>query len=58
MYKPFNSQDSVLLLIDHQVGTMGWVGSTTFDAMKRNALLLAKTAAVTGMPTVLPSSME
>ena len=58
MYKPFNSQNSVLLLIDHQVGTMGWVGSTPFDTMKRNALLLAKTAAATGIPTVLTSSME
>lgn len=58
MYKPFSSKDSILLLIDHQVGTMGWVGSTSFDAMKRNALLLAKTAAATGIPTVLTSSME
>lgn len=58
MYQPFNSQDSVLLLIDHQVGTMGWVGSTSFDTMKKNALLLAKTAAAIGIPTVLTSSME
>lgn len=56
MYQPFNSQDSVLLLIDHQVGTMGWVGSTSFDTMKKNALLLAKTAATIGIPTVLTSS--
>lgn len=58
MYQPFNSQDSVLLLIDHQVGTMGWVGSTSFDTMKKNALLFAKTAAAIGIPTVLTSSME
>ena len=44
MYQPFNSQDSVLLLIDHQVGTMGWVGSTSFDTMKKNALLLGRPA--------------
>ena len=34
MYKPFNSQDSVMLLVDHQVGTMSWVGSISFEEMK------------------------
>ncbi|HHX2509013.1 isochorismatase [Neisseria sp. HMSC068C12] len=58
MYKPFNSQDSVMLLVDHQVGTMSWVGSISFEEMKRNALMLAKTAAILGIPTVLTSSME
>lgn len=58
MYKPFNSQDSVMLLVDHQVGTMSWVGSISFEEMKRNALMLAKSAAILGIPTVLSSSME
>lgn len=58
MYKPFNSQDSVMLLVDHQVGTMSWVGSISFEEMKRNALMLAKSAATLGIPTVLTSSME
>ena len=58
MYKPFNSQDSVMLLVDHQVGTMSWVGSISFEEMKRNALMLAKSAAILGIPTVLTSSME
>lgn len=58
MYKPFNSQDSVMLLVDHQIGTMSWVGSISFEEMKRNALMLAKTAAILGIPTVLTSSME
>ncbi|MBH5328223.1 isochorismatase family protein [Eikenella sp. S3360] len=58
MYKPFNAKDSVMLLIDHQIGTMGWVGSIPFDEMKRNALMLAKSAAALGIPTVLTSSME
>lgn len=58
MYKPFNSQDSVMLLIDHQIGTMSWVGSIPFEEMKRNALMLAKSAAALGIPTVLTSSME
>lgn len=58
MYKPFNSQDSVMLLVDHQIGTMSWVSSISFEEMKRNALMLAKTAAILGIPTVLTSSME
>ena len=58
MYKPFNSQDSVMLLVDHQVGTMSWVGSISFEEMKRNALMLAKSAAILGIPTVLTSNME
>jgi len=47
-----------LLLIDHQVGTMGWVRSITFEEMKRNTLVLAKAAKVLNMPVVLTSSME
>lgn len=51
--------DSVaLLLIDHQVGTMGWVTSTSFDEMKKNAVILAKAAKILDIPTVLTSSME
>lgn len=49
---------AALLLIDHQVGTMGWVTSTSFDEMKRNAIILAKAAKILNIPTVLTSSME
>lgn len=58
MYQPFNAQNSILLLIDHQIGTMSWVGSISFEEMKQNALMLAKSAAALGMPAVLTSSME
>ena len=37
---------------------MSWVGSISFEEMKRNALMLAKSAAILGIPTVLSSSME
>lgn len=47
-----------MLLIDHQVGTMGWAKSLPFEELKRNALMLAKAAAILKMPTVLTSSME
>lgn len=51
-------RDAAVLLIDHQVGTMGWVKSIPFEDMKRNALMLARTARILELPTVLTSSME
>ena len=59
MSKPtFSPQNATLLLIDHQVGTMGWVRSVPIETMKRHAIALARAAAVTGMPVVLTSSQE
>lgn len=57
-FERFTADNAALLLIDHQVGTMGWVTSISFDEMKRNALMLAKTAAILALPVVLTSSME
>lgn len=54
----FNRDNAALLLIDHQVGTMGWVKSIPFEDMKRNALMLARTARILKLPAVLTSSME
>ncbi|CAN7243571.1 isochorismatase family protein [Agrobacterium tumefaciens] len=54
----FTAVNSVMLLIDHQVGTMGWAKSMPFEELKRNALMLAKTAKILNIPTVLTSSME
>ncbi|MCH4579990.1 isochorismatase family protein [Achromobacter xylosoxidans] len=58
MNEKFRAQDVTMLLIDHQVGTMGWVKSLPFEEMKLNAMLMAKTASVLKIPTVLTSSME
>lgn len=57
-FQRLTGDSSALLLIDHQVGTMSWVGSTTFDEMKKNAIILAKAAKILKIPTVLTSSME
>ncbi|MGA5042248.1 isochorismatase family protein [Streptomyces capoamus] len=54
----FTSENTAMLLIDHQVGTMGWVRSIGFDELKANALALAKAAKALDMPLVLTSSME
>ncbi|MFB2661841.1 isochorismatase family protein [Shewanella mangrovisoli] len=57
-FSRFTGENATLLLIDHQVGTMGWVKSIPIDEMKRNTLMLAKTAQILKMPVVLTSSME
>ena len=54
----FTSDNSAILLIDHQVGTMSWVRSMPLDAMRDNALALARAAKALGMPLVLTSSLE
>ncbi|MFS2225173.1 isochorismatase family protein [Pantoea sp. B65] len=57
-FEKFTAENSAMLLIDHQVGTMGWAKSMPFAELKRNALMLAKSAAILHMPVVLTSSME
>lgn len=57
-FERFNADNAALLLIDHQIGTMGWVKSIPFEALKRNALMLAKAASILQLPVVLTSSME
>jgi len=57
-FNKFTAADTAILLIDHQVGTMGWVKSISFEEMKRNAVMLAETARILKIPTVLTSSME
>lgn len=57
-YQRFTNQNAAMLLVDHQVGTMGWAKSMSFEELKRNALMLAKTARILQMPVVLTSSME
>lgn len=58
IYEKFSAENAALLLIDHQVGTMGWVKSIPFEEMKRNALMLAQAASILKLPVVLTSSME
>lgn len=56
--KAFTSSDSVLLLIDHQVGTMKLIQNIPFEVVKRNTLALAKAAKILGVPIVLTSGTE
>jgi len=54
----FTGANAAMLLIDHQIGTMGWVRSAPLDEIKRNTLVLAKAANALNMPVILTSSME
>lgn len=54
----FTPESCAVVLIDHQVGTMGWVGSTDLALLKANALALAKAAKALGLPLVLTTSLE
>src|SRR6266851_670701 len=54
----FTPSNAAMLLIDHQVGTMGWTHSHDINLVKQNALKLAKIAKALDLPTVLTASME
>ena len=54
----FTPENAAMLLIDHQVGTIGWTHSHDQAEIKKNALSLAKIATAVDMPLVLTSSME
>lgn len=58
MSKIFTVEDTALLLIDHQVGTMQLIKNIDVDQAKSMALALAKAAKILGIPVVLTSSQE
>jgi len=58
----FSVENTVIVLIDHQVGTIGWAGELSSeqekDEVKMWALLLARFAEGAGMPLVLTSGQQ
>jgi nicotinamidase-related amidase len=54
----FNIDDTAVVLIDHQIGTCGWVHSIEAALLEKNVKILATFATATKMPLVLTSSME
>lgn len=54
----FTPENSALLLIDHQVGTMQLIKNIDVAQAKRMSLALAKAASILGIPTILTSSQE
>jgi nicotinamidase-related amidase len=58
MNNRFTAENSALILIDHQVGTIQLVKNLAQDDVIRFTLALAKAANILGMPTVLTTSQE
>jgi len=56
--RAFNPENAAMLLIDHQIGTMGWTHSHDINLVKQNAIKLAKIAAALKLPVLLTVSME
>lgn len=54
----FTRDDTAILLIDHQIGTLQLVKNIPQETAIRSAVALARTAAILGIPTVLTSSQE
>ncbi|EJL85652.1 nicotinamidase-like amidase [Herbaspirillum sp. CF444] len=54
----FNANDSVLLLIDHQVGTMQLIKNIDHEFAAKQSVALAKMAKILNMPVVITSSQE
>jgi hypothetical protein len=55
--KIFSIQDTAVALIDHQIGTCGWVHSIDAELLQKNVGILATFATKMKMPLVLTSSM-
>jgi nicotinamidase-related amidase len=54
----FAIQDSVILLVDHQTGTVSWIKSLPMATVIASCRVLAKMAVTYGMPLVLTTTME
>ena len=58
VFEGFRPDNSALLLIDHQIGTMQLIKTQPLAHVKQLTIALAKAAAVLRMPVVLTSSQE
>lgn len=61
-HRSFKIDNTALVLVDHQVGTIGWAGELANDAerdqLKMWVRVMARFAKSAGMPVVLTSSLE
>ena len=58
MRQLFTPENSAMLLINHQVGTMGWARSAKLSDIEVNTVVLAKSAQATYISLILTSSQE
>jgi nicotinamidase-related amidase len=52
----FTPENAAMLLIDHQLGTMGWTHSHDINLVEANVLKLAKIAKALELPVVLTAA--
>jgi nicotinamidase-related amidase len=57
-YEKFSADNTALLLIDHQVGTMQLIKNIDRELAAKQSIALAKMAKILNMPVVLTSSQE
>src|SRR5439155_13504657 len=55
-YQPLTADNSVLVLVDHQVGLMTGVRDYEIGELKHNVVALAKAAKVLSIPTVVTTT--
>jgi len=58
MSNQFTPENSALVLVDYQVGSLQLIRNNSSDQSLRNAVMLAKAAEAYGMPIVLTTSQE
>jgi nicotinamidase-related amidase len=58
MKDQYTPENSALVLIDHQTGTLTFVHNMSAEESLRNAVMLAKAATAYAMPVVLTTSQE
>jgi nicotinamidase-related amidase len=56
--EPFTADNTALLLIDHQVGTMQLIKNIDQDLAARQSIALAKMAKILNLPVIITSSQE
>lgn len=54
----FLTSDSLVMLVDHQTGTIGWVKSLPVAAVTANCRVLTRMATTYDMPLVITTTME
>jgi nicotinamidase-related amidase len=57
-FEYFTTEDTVIMLVDHQVGTLGWVKSRPQETVVTNCRVLAKMALAYDMPLILTTTVE
>lgn len=54
----FTPENALVMLVDHQTGTLGWVKSLPQDMVRTSCRVLARMAVAYNMPIVLTTTME